>query len=193
MSALWWKRFIELPFVDDTHPFFDPTGDLVAVGQSGPIWFVAAPITDFLTPPGPIHRHYTVPRRRALFIAILNVECSSLEGGPGDLFYGGTEAEQRACANGLADFIQDVFFEVDGVPIRNIEAHRVESPQFAITAPDPNILGFPGGEGTAVADGYFVLLVPLPQGEHTLHYGGRFVDAPFGTFGSDVTDHITVK
>jgi hypothetical protein len=189
LSAAWWKRFIELPL--EGNPFFDSTGDLVGAGQTGPLWFVAAPISDFVG--GPYERHYTVPGRTSLFIAILNAECSSLEGGPGDPFYGGTEAEQRACANQFADYIQDVFFEIDGVPVRNIEAHRVESPQFRFTAPDPNILGFPGGEGTAVADGYFVLLAPLSVGEHTIHYGGRFVGTPFGDFGSDVTDHITVE
>lgn len=197
LSALWWKRFIELPFVDDTHPFYDPTGDLVGVGQSGPVWFVAAPITGFLTPPDPIVRRYTVPRRTSLFIALLNSECSNLEPAP---FYGGNEAEQRACANAFSEYFHDVFFEIDGVPINNIEAHRVESPQFTFTAPYPNILAVPGGEGTAVADGYFVLLAPLSRGNHTLHYGGKLVFPPgvFGnpdvlTFESDVTDEITVN
>jgi len=197
LSGVWWKHFIELP-VDD-NPFFDASGELVQAGQSESLWFVAAPISDFVG--GPYERSYHVPRRTALFVAILNAECSSLEGRPGGPFYpdpdypfyGGTEEEQRACANTWGNYIQDVFFEVDGVPIQDIAAQRVESPQFGLAPPDPNILGVPGGEGTAVGDGYYVLLAPLSPGAHTLHYGGRAVGTPFGDFGTDVTDHITIQ
>ncbi len=190
LSAGWWKHFIELPIAEDgSHPYFDQTGDLVAFGQHGALWYVAAPLT--LPAPGPIERAYSVPRQTWLFFALPVVECSSLEPDP---FFGGTPREQRRCAKFWADFIQDVFFELDGVPIENIARHRIASPQFRFVAPDANILFVPGGVGgTAVSDGYFVLLNPLSTGSHTLHFGGMYIGTPFGDFGSEITDHLTVE
>jgi hypothetical protein len=60
------------------------------------------------------------------------------------------------------------------VPVQDIGAFRVGSPQFTFTAPTPWIYGDTGGTGTTVADGYYVFLDPLPAGQHTLHYGGGF-------------------
>ncbi len=59
--------------------------------------------------------------------------------------------------------------EVDGKPVQDVASYRVVSPQFSFIAPDPNFLGVPGGgAGTAVADGYYVLLAPMSKGVHTI-------------------------
>jgi len=184
-SAAWWQWAIGVPCDPadcSAHPFNDTTGDAVSVGQSGKVWFVASAF-------GTNDRHYTVPRGTALFVAQTVTECSNLEGDP---FHGETAAEQSACAKVWGDYMTDVFFEIDGVPIEDMSIHRVQSPQFSFTAPEDNILFVGAGEGTSVSDGYWVFVTPLSVGEHVLHYGGTFADTPFGTFGSDVTDHVTV-
>lgn len=183
-SGAWWKWGIETPITAAGHPFWDATGELVGVNQSGKVWFVAAPFEVS-------ERSYAIPRGTALFVAQMTTECSSAE--VGTPWYGGTAEEQSACAKQWVDYVQDVFFEVDGIPVPDISVHRVQSPQFSFEAPEANILGVASGPGTGVSDGYFVFVTPLSVGEHTLHYGGRFVDTPFGTFGSDVTDHVTVE
>src|SRR5262245_31596366 len=185
-SAEWWKFEIEMPIdpaaCPDLHPFFDTTGACVSLGQSGKVWFVTAPLST------PLEREYTVPRGISLFIALPTTECSSVEPVP---FFGSTEAEQRACANLWGDSIQAVFFEIDGVPIQNIAAHRAESPQFTFTAPENNILGVPGGsEGTAVADGYYVQVVPYRRASTLFITVGSSLTAPSET--SLPTSRITL-
>lgn len=182
-SAQWWTWAIETPITTDGHPFFDATGALVGTNQSGEVWFVAAPTG------AAVERSYTIPRGTALFVAQTDAECSNLEPDP---FFGGDAAEQSACATVWGNYMEDVFFEIDGVPIANMAIHRVQSPQFSFTAPEVNILGVGAGPGTAVADGYYVFLRPLSVGKHIVHWGGQFVGTPFGDFGADVTDHITV-
>jgi hypothetical protein len=59
-----------------------------------------------------------------------------------------------------------------------------------------------GGQGTAVGDGYHVLVKSLPKGQHTLHFGGtfHFAAGEFPEFGPDAVDfpfdaayHVEVK
>lgn len=61
---------------------------------------------------------------------------------------------------------------VDGVPLQNLQNYHAESPLFNVTLPEGNILGIPGRSSEAVADGYWVVLQPLPAGEHTIHFRG---------------------
>ena len=68
----------------------------------------------------------------------------------------------------------DVFCVIDGVPVKNLGAYRFLSPQFQFTAPTPRIFGATGGVGTAVGDGYYLMLAPMSKGTHTIHYGGTF-------------------
>ena len=99
----------------------------------------------------------------------------------------------------------DLFCIIDGVPVKNLEAYRFESPQFEFSAPTPWIFGDPennvGGTGTAVGDGYFVMVDRFSKGKHTIHYGGTYHFEP-GELGDwqvdpldlphDVTIELTV-
>lgn len=185
-SGEWWKLGIEHPV--DGNPF--------AVGGSFPIsgsvWAIAAPL-------GGATFEATIPAGKALFLPAITIECSSLEPEESG-FHGDTEEEQAECATWWADHIVDLSFEIDGVPVRDLASYRVVSPQFSFTAPDPNILGVPGGgAGTGVADGYYVMLAPLSEGLHTARLRGtlHFSTAEGDPFDFDlVTDnifHITVE
>lgn len=182
-SAAWWQWSLALPV--ENHPSIDTADIDVTAGQSGNVWFLASTF-------GTMKRDVTIPAGTALFIGMLNVETSSLEAAP---FFGATEAEQRAIANSFADLIVDVSFSIDGRAVPNIEAFRVESPQFEFTAPTPWIFGPTGGTGTSVADGYYVMVTPLPKGVHTIQYSGafRYSDAPGDESLIDMTYSITVK
>jgi hypothetical protein len=158
-SAIWWNVGIEHPV--EGNPFFEGG----AFELSSTVWGIAAPLGEgtFST---------TVPAGKALFLPLVTIECSSLEPEESG-FHGDTEAEQAECAAFWTDHIVDLSFEIDGVPIQNLEAYRVVSPQFSFVAPDPNILGVPGGgAGTAVADGYYLMLPPLSKGVHTTRLRG---------------------
>jgi hypothetical protein len=68
----------------------------------------------------------------------------------------------------------DVFCTIDGVPVGNLQAFRFQSTQAQFTAPTPWIFGATGGTGTAVGDGYFLMLHSFSKGTHMIHYGGTF-------------------
>jgi hypothetical protein len=160
-SAAFWKNGIELPAAGN------PLANGGCGALSDKVWFLAAPVA-------PGNYPCTIPKGRALFVPVLTVECSSLEP-PESGFHGDTEQEQRECAKYWADHLVNVSIEIDGLPVQDLESRRFVSPQFAFNAPDPNILLVPGGgPGTAVADGYYVMIAPLPKGAHTVRVRGAF-------------------
>lgn len=170
------------------HPGLDTPDFDVRSGQKGEVWFLAGPFDTH-------ERSVTIPDGKALFFILLNVDASSIEDPP---FHGDTEAEQREIATFFGDHIVNPFFTIDGQAVGNIGDFRVDSPQFTFNAPTPWLFGAAGGTGTAVVDGYYVMLERLPKGEHTIHYGGAFhftlaedgfdLDLPV-----DMTYHVTVK
>ena len=160
--AEFWQYALEFPV--EGHPFLDTPEYDFASGQSGKVWFWSAP-------DGPITREVEIPHGTALFLTVRDVEVSSLEEPP---FFGATEEEQREAANWFADRIVDVSVTIDGVPVENVEDYRFESPQFSFDAPTPWIFGATGGAGTSVGDGCYMMIKPLPVGEHTIEYSGTF-------------------
>jgi hypothetical protein len=157
-SEKFWQWGLGLPL--DGHPFTDTSDFDVTEGQTGNVWFLASVF-------GTVERTCTIPADKALFVGLLNVETSSLEGVP-------TAAEQAETSAFFADHIVDLACTLDGMPVMNLEAFRFQSPQFTFSAPSPWIFGDTGGTGTAVADGYYVFLKPLAAGQHVLKMSGAF-------------------
>ena len=182
-SAAYWQWLFSLPV--DNHPGTDSPDFDVTAGQSGHVWFLTGPF-------GTVERDVTIPAGTSLFVALVNVDASTLEEPP---FYGATATDQLAIANAFADYITDLSFTVDGKAVENIEDFRVTSPQFSFTAPTPWIFGATGGTGTATGVGYFVMLPPLSPGTHIIHYTGafKFSEAPEDYIGVDMTYHVTVE
>ena len=57
--------------------------------------------------------------------------------------------------------------------------------------PDANLFGIPAGTyAPAVADGYYLLLLPLRPGPHTIAFGGTGNFA--GPTSQDITYHLRV-
>ena len=132
-------------------------------------------------------RDCTVPAGKALFFPLINVECSTLEAGTP--FYGGNEAELRACLDPFD--LGSAFVEIDGVRVENLPGYASESPLFPFTVPADNVLGVAPGAGESLAKGYYVMLHPLAVGNHTIRYGGALT-SPYGGFALDITYNLTV-
>jgi hypothetical protein len=165
--AAFWQYALGRPL--EGHPFVDSPEYDFAAGQSGRVWFWSAP--DSAADGSPLVREVSIPKGTALFLTIRDVEVSSLEEPP---FFGANEAEQREGADFFADRIVDLSVSIDGVPVENVEDYRFSSPQFGFTAPTPWIFGATGGAGTAVGDGYYMMIKPLPVGTHTIEYAGTY-------------------
>jgi len=184
-SAEWTRWTMEYPLNDPngTHPSVDDPGFNVANRQSGRVWFLSTPVDFGTAIPTPRTRYITISKHTALFVGTINGEYSSLE----DPFPQ-TEAGQRAIANFQADRIVGLTCTLDGHTVQH-DRYRFESDQFSFTAPTPWIFGATGGNGTSVADGYYLFLKPMQVGQHVLHYTGgfHFEEGAFGT-GSPVFD-----
>ncbi len=125
-----------------------------------------------------------MPVGMTLYVLVVGSECSTIESPP---FYGGNEAELRACALQFAP--ANLAASVDGVPVRNIEAYTTLSPMFQFYVPPDNILGAPEGTYDSIAYQTAFLLAPLSPGEHTIHVHGEI---PNFSFTYDWIYHITV-
>jgi hypothetical protein len=182
-EAQWWSTAFSIPVVDGSHPVLNGGA---FEGEHGVLFLAGIP--------GVASFDITIRPGTALFVPLLNVECSVLEPDP---FHGDDEASLRACANGLYDNASGHFAVIDGVPVKNLDAYRVESPLFEFgPLPENNLFEFfgldaPAGTTSPSVDaGTYLLLTPLSVGEHEIHYGGK-VEA-FG-FETDTTYHITVS
>jgi hypothetical protein len=182
---------LEVPAADN--PILLGNEDKIATDQPRHVWFLAnaQPVVD---------RHFTVPAGKALFASIFSVEVDNFICVDPDTKY--TTDELREIAKSIVDSFTDIEVEVDGVPVSDVAAYRSTSPQFASTLPDNNIAQYfgctdavPDTYGPMVADGYALLLAPLPVGDHTIHIAGLVIadpSDPSKDVDVDVTWRITV-
>jgi hypothetical protein len=179
----WTARFAQwahsLPLA--IHPAADPTGALCGLGQAGPVFFlVQAGGQDA------VERTCTVPAGTALLLPLLSASCTTVEPPP---FHGRDEAALRACTEAWFATAVELTAVVDGETIPDLERYRVQSDLFAVALPAGNMLGVEPTVTQGVVEGYWLLLAPLPVGEHELRFGGAVPDSDFST---EVTYHLTV-
>jgi hypothetical protein len=184
-SAEWWKWLDGIP--EDRNPAADPTGAFCAENQnaSGPVWFLAG------TWGSKEVRSCTIPPGKSLLISPIEAICTPVDT-PGVK----TEEDMRQCTKEDQDKVNLVSVTVDGFEIPRMTDYRFQSPLFNLTLPENNVMGVPAQETQGVSDGYFVMLKPLPQGEHVIRSVGSLTEVTVqGTqnFASDVTYHITIE
>ncbi|MBD2168421.1 hypothetical protein H6G64_31775 [Calothrix sp. FACHB-156] len=183
---------------DDQQPNYDPTGQKCAIGQApnGKVWFLGGVVNVSST----VERKCIIPENKFIFFPILNGECSKIEGN------GSNVNDLRKCATQLINGVDPKSIKVT-LNNKDLPFYRVQSPPFNFTLPDNNILGInntspksiPICEKNAeqlnqsgannisnhlnprlcqsVADGYYVMLAPLPVGNYTLNFTGTIPDS----------------
>lgn len=183
-AIAWWQWLWSAPV--DVNPGLDETGEFVDYGQSGPVWFIApnyGGVTD---------RSATIPAGKMLFVDVAADFESPL------IDPSASEEDLRALCATIIDDIQMVEISVDGVSVDNLAAYRLATPRaFSYTLPENNMFEFfgidaPAGTyGGAVADGYYVMLSPLPAGAHTIDI---VTEWGFPYYSTDhATVHLTVS
>lgn len=193
-SAAWEQWADSVPVAN--HPLFD-NGDCTQ-GQSGPVWFLGG---KFCANNDPncgytnVVRTCNLPSGKALYIAVFNSEDSVLED-PGNRQIAGLRSFVSSAMDGAADLL----FEIDGDAVPNLkQKYRVQSPAFGFTLPEDNLFkaiyppGYadfaPGTYFPAVDDGVYVMVAPLPPGQHIVHFHGS---VPTWNFTLDVTYFLNV-
>lgn len=160
-KARWWQWFFSLP--EESNPLFDETGERCGYGQFGPVFFLAGA-------PASVERACTVPLGLTILVPVTGAECSTVEPPP---FFGRDEAELRSCAvaamnEALDTDITAMEVTVDGQAVGDLEPYRVSTSLFSLVLPPGNLLGTTEPVANSVADGYQVLLAPLPEGDHVI-------------------------
>jgi len=168
-SAAWWEFTLQIPNFDPTTEGHPPN---CRPSGNKHVYFLVG----IFSPTNRID--CIVPAGTALFLPVLNVDCSSVEPPP---FFGATADEQRSCVTALFDRATDIAAEIDGKAVPKPSRFRVVSPQFSIgPLPADNRLGVAAGSaGTGVADGVYLMVKPLSVGDHTIHIAGSFNDLAF--------------
>ncbi len=191
LSVAWWQYALAQPAA--TNPLVDPTGANCRAGQSGPVFFLAGTAGS-----GTFTRDAcTVPFGKLLFFPLLNAFDVHT---PGD----GLDTPELVYKDFLTfGFRADqLHASVDGVAVRHLdpattpyrgcaEPVRGCTGAFSLVFPDANLFGLPAGTyAPAVADGYYLLLLPLRPGVHTIAFGGTGNFS--GPTSQDITYHLRV-
>jgi hypothetical protein len=184
----WWQWVMSIPA--DINPVADPTGECAAVGQSGPVWFLAG------TYGGAVERTITIPAGKALFFPIYNALWINVPELGDNPWSAEQEAMIRETLAGWVDAFgpNDLTCEIDGQPVADILAYRCPTPTggaFMVDLPENDVWGLgtlglplPGTYGPSIEDGIYLMVAPFSKGQHTIHFTA-------GTF-LDVTYHLTV-
>jgi hypothetical protein len=185
-SAAWWRWVLRTP-VETGGPFDSGTVDCVDQQPSRKVVFLTAPFN--LS--GSVQRTCKQPLARGtyIFFPLITVECSDVEAVP---FHGDTPAERRACVHQPLFNTSDLHARVDGQAITHLRHYQVTSDDFGFKA----VPGNPGiavevvTRGRSTSRGIWLLLKPLPRGEHTISFGGSFPNVPFTV---STVYHLTVR
>lgn len=164
-AVKYWQWVVSLqsmPFIPDdppVHPYLDEGGDCSngAKGQGGPVWFLAGTYSS-----GSVVRNCTVPGGKAFFIPIVSQMDADVSGQ--------SESQIRANVEAFMNGVVAVEATIDGVPLVNLQAYRFSTPLFTIGPfPPNNWFGtVAGSTAHAFADGYFLMIMPLSPGPHTV-------------------------
>jgi hypothetical protein len=181
-SAVWWQYALSIPTPDN--PLLDGTGAKCRVGQAGssPVFFLVGTFGGTAT-----RDECKVPGGKVLFFPILNT--ANIKTLPGD-----DEKNLRARNTSFLQSTKELHASIDGVDIGamvsldpDTSPLRAASPEgfFTVTVPENGVFGIPPGSYDAVADGFYLMVAPLPPGRHTIEFGGATRN-----FTTDVTYNL---
>jgi hypothetical protein len=142
-----------------------------------------------------VDRTCTVPADTPILFPVSNVICSAAFDPIQEV--DDPKPYDKKCAEPITDDVIDPpsewYATLDG---QDLEQQRIASGLFHWTiASDENPFGLIAGTYLAGSDGLWVYLEDgLTAGEHTIVFGGRYSDTPFGSFkGARVTYHLTAQ
>lgn len=154
LTARWWQWAEWLPIP----PYLDPDGRLCEMGQEGDVWFLAGTDGSFN-----VKRECVVPSGRYILVPVINMRHSSTNEKlplPCAVLQGGAAVNNQSLASAVA--------LIDGVPVTDVARYRVRSNGcFPLRAGDDK-------SPQTAADGYWLLIKPLPPGRHTLVIGANY-------------------
>jgi len=187
-SGLWWQWALSIPA--DQNPMLDETGEYAGINQSGPVWFLAG------TQGGTAERTVTVPEGKALFFPLVNYVWVNAPAYGDPPWSPEQEAYARGLIGGFMDEATGLACEIDGQPVENLEAYRCQTPpgkDYMVDFPEGNVWGISAGTyGPSVDDGIYLMLKPLDEGDHIIHFHGAAGPPDDPEFELDVTYNLSI-
>lgn len=155
-SRAWWQWAGSFDY--ERSPVADRTGERCALKQSGNVWFLAGTYGTRRT-----IRTCTVPRDKYLYFPLIDYVVMPTVDRPVSCAAVTNEAA------GMTESVSSLVLVVDGQRYGNLRAQRQATRRcFDMGArTHPRVRVFP-----SAANGYYVMLRPLPPGRHTLNFGG---------------------
>lgn len=155
-SQRWWQWAGSFDRAES--PVADTTGERCALKQEGDVWFLAGTYGTKRTV-----RTCRVPAGKHLFFPLINYVVFPLPDRPGNCL------SNMSGAARLTDNVSALVLDIDGKTFDSLALHRQATPSCfdlgARTSPPTRV--FP-----SAANGYYVMVRPLPPGTHTLNFGG---------------------
>jgi hypothetical protein len=168
-SKAYWRWSKSFP--RGSTPADDPDGSRCAEKQQAPVWFLTGS-----TKPAPVARTCRIPADRYVFFPVLASLAEVKDRNPTRC------PASRPLLDRMTASAADLRVEIDGRPIADFALWRQRTECF--------FLQTAAGERQGMSDGYWLMLQPLPPGEHVITFGGRFLaDA----FSQDVRYHLRVE
>ncbi|MBU8978088.1 hypothetical protein JI752_018210 [Lysobacter sp. MMG2] len=158
----WWQW---AGLFDHSAPYQDRDGSRCALHQDGPVWFLAGTDGRF-----DAVRSCSIPADKHVFFPLINWIVASDDSEVNDTEAPPTSCTQKqASAARLADHVFTGLVLLDGRPIGELKRMRVAGTTcFAVSADTP----------AAATDGYWLMLKPLPPGQHTLAVAAGYREGP---------------
>jgi hypothetical protein len=157
----WWRWCSAEP--DETNPASDRTGLYCGRNQRySEVWFLAG------TFGGYAKRRCVVPLGKALFFPVITDRISYAEHG-----FLKTERELFGYAMADLDSTGRLEVSVDGEQVDKAGIARVRTDLFKFSLLRRGQLSSPKDTSYAVSDGYWVFLMPLSSGDHSLYFLGE--------------------
>jgi hypothetical protein len=171
LGAEWWQWALAAPAADT--PLFDATGEKCAVGQYGPVWFLAGTMGSG----GHTERSCEVPPGKAIFFPVINLAYLAFLNDPPETRT--LEFLRAQLAGCDSTSIHDVSVKIDGVavarPLR-YETSAEESPLFEVQLPTDNPFGLTPEVAErlllspSIHKGWYLYVKPLTPGSHRIEW-----------------------
>jgi hypothetical protein len=166
----YWEWFYSIPV--SKAPRLDASGTNCGINQTGPVWFLDAPIG------GKFSTSCNIPEGKAIFVPLLVGICGTVDSevksdqGITDCASSGHDGGRVILSiDGIRQLdLVDVAKDVDPLKNKEFSSNRTITDFFELYSVQDNFFNDPVGLDKKRAEGIFAIIKPLPLGNHVIFF-----------------------